>query len=1352
MPTPKKSSGLPEPTLHVLFALASLAMLATTVYTFYQDQFGREFPKYQELSRQVELDRLNAEKNKIWEEAKDPEVEAKDKELREDIKKAQAKLDSKKGEIDTLTAERRKIEDDLSIATTSLNAAKADYDQYKSDFDRGLKTKGDLIKQEALIAERATKQYDLKTKQDDADNKLAGLKGELALYQREQDALYSSAKDLRTKIRKTAGSPAINALKEGPGINFIDPLYPIKHLQLPNLKWSVFFADTLRDDRCITCHVSIDNPDPLYTDIGDARYTDEKDPHTGRNKKVLRSHPRLDLFVGANSKHPANKFGCTICHGGQPSALNFTRAAHSPQNAEQQNYWRAKYDWQPFESWDGKMLPLQHVEASCAKCHKGTDDVPEAAKLNEARHLFRDKGCVNCHMGNTGGSDTKWVGRVAPDLRRIGEKTNLDWARVWIENPWDFRPSTKMPRFFGLENRQDLKVDSGSNHYARDSVETEAIAEYIFMASQLREGTLTPPKEGNAEDGRKLYASVGCIGCHSTHDAGEKDKFELNQHGPDLSRIGEKVSAAWLYNWLKNPRHYWAETKMPNLRLSDDEAANLTSYLMSTMKSKEPLRKPEAYPTDTFETIIISKMEGTVPDIEVLKQRLKDPLAMVETALKSKVKYGTHRNDKGIDERFDTGDGEWTDEQIAKIKEVINNKPDKDRAAKLFLAGEMLIQHHGCYGCHNIQGWTYAPLTGVNLNGEADKDLDKFDFGHAGHDHSIPETKWDWFFAKVSRPRVFDRDKEDLIKPFDRLRMPWFGYRDKKDVVASEADSGENDNHARKYAPENNHDKSSPSPFVNGKHEVELLVTYLLSLTNEPIPGEMQRQPTAKDIALDHGRRVVRELNCTGCHTASVGSAATFNETRATLPLLAFIAMETPKAKAFIRSNSTNGIYCDEDLVSLDFVTNDVTMKGFLNIQRGTYLTPVTLPILFGEATTRTGANMPLEKLDFRLETKKKDGTWKSVTELITLDDYKKLTELFYEPKFDEKGARDYADATAGYNMLSKRYCDPKAFERVAGSAMLNLSSFKTDELKAERKFYEPFMLKVRLTRGEGRVMERLVDIEKDYFKNDNATFQNVPPTLSFEGGKIQPDWAYQFLHNVRPLRVGLNIRMPSFWTDGPYSAYKTIYPAGRLSAVDPAKREKGVKGEPLPGPDAVKVADVPDDAQQAVDFFVADAREKSYGGQPVLLDGDAEKKLYELGKKYVTELPPDDKNPGRIGKGCINCHSVGNFTQPTPKMAPNLANVKRRLKEDWVRRFINFPPSLYPWTNMPGNFIATWDYNHDFTSKTRGVMDEAKLAEEAQKLNAVKFFLMHSGDGELGSDIPPVPVAPPTTTATPPK
>ena len=1402
----KKSSGRSESSLHIMFAVGSIMLLATTAYVFYQDHFGREFPQYQEMYRKFDLKRLSDQRKKANDEVLSAEFAAKTKEYDASIEKNKAALNAQKPRVDSLHKEAQAFDNQLAAVTTQLNAMKSKYDELKSQVDSGLeKNKNLLIERDALIAAKAAEQYKLKEQRDQKLAEASAIEEGLAKAKREEDAQFTTLNDYRSKMAKIKGDPLINTMLDLPGFDFVAPRDKIEQVILNNLKWSVFFADAARVDRCVSCHKGIDNPDAAFADLGKETTTyDAKGVPTvvvyEKDKKVLKSHPRLDLFVGANSKHPYKKFGCTICHGGQPLATKFSAAAHSPKDKDQANYWRAQYEWESNENWDAKMLPLQHTEASCAKCHKAVDEVPEAAKLNEGRHLFRDRGCVNCHFGTTGGPDMNWVGRVGPDLRRIGEKVaDINWARTWIENPWDFRPSTKMPRFFGLENHKDKAYEIAVNGkvHARDAVEAEAISNYLFMTSQLRETTPPPPKKGDVEEGRKLYAAVGCVGCHMTHEAADKDKFEYNQHGPDLSRIGEKVTAGWLYQWVKNPRHYWAETKMPNLRLSDDEAANLTSFLMSTMKPAKPsVRALEPHPSEAFDKIVIEKLASTTPE-DVIRERLKDPIVMVENALKLKVKYATKLDQKGESKRYDTGDGEWTETQISKLKDVLAKQKDPARAAKVFYTGETLIQHHGCYSCHNIQGWTYAPLTCVNLSGEADKDLDKFDFGKAGHDHSIAETKWDWFFAKISRPRVFDRDKEELIKPFDRLRMPWFGYVDKNNddappemVHESKGGAEKEDEHSghassfKKYAPENNLDKSSKQ--VLGKHEVERLVTYLMSLTNEVIPADMQRQPTPQDVALDHGRRVIRELNCTGCHMASIGSSVT-KDGPVTLPLAAFVATKNPKSFGFLNeAGAGNGIYADDDLLSMDYTSGDTSMKEFLNVKRGTYLNEVAVPILLENFKIRNSPLSDWENVNFKFEKKSKGEGWKAYGELVTEAEFLKMTELLYEPKYtadslkaiwpnlseddfgnaeghsgklavtigqkygltldqamkkiSEKGKRDYADAKKGYSDLAKQFVDVAAYERMAGTDALKLPDLKVEELKGKRKYYEPVDIKVRLTRGEGRIMPHIIAVEKELYKNDTATQQQAPPSLGFEGGKVQPDWLYQFLHNVKPLRVGLNVRMPSFWTDGPYSGYKTIYPAGRLSAVDAGKRDKGNGGEPLPGPDATKVTDVPDDAQQVADYFIADSGEKSYGNQPLILDA-AQKDLYELGKRYVTEQPPDlnDKTTAsRIGIGCYNCHSVGNFVQPVPKYAPNLANVKRRLKEDWLRRFLTYPPSIYPWTSMLNNFVSWTDYNHDLSDPTRGIGDDAKLKDQSKKMDAVRFFLLHTGDAEFGGDVKP--------------
>src|SRR5262249_28187757 len=78
-------------------------------------------------------------------------------------------------------------------------------------------------------------------------------------------------------------------------------------------------------------------------------------PLTEGEVAMYSCHPRLELFVDANSPHPAEKFGCTICHGGQGSATDFNLASHTPGDAQQKHQWEKNYAWESNHFWDFPM-------------------------------------------------------------------------------------------------------------------------------------------------------------------------------------------------------------------------------------------------------------------------------------------------------------------------------------------------------------------------------------------------------------------------------------------------------------------------------------------------------------------------------------------------------------------------------------------------------------------------------------------------------------------------------------------------------------------------------------------------------------------------------------------------------------------------------------------------------------------------------------------------------------------------------------------------------------------------------------------------------------------------------------
>ena len=55
---------------------------------------------------------------------------------------------------------------------------------------------------------------------------------------------------------------------------------------------------------------------------------------------------------------------------------------------------------------------------------------------------------------------------------------------------------------------------------------------------------------------------------------------------PALTSVGNRLTPAWMYKWLKDPDALRPAKIMPNFSLKDDEARDLTAFLM-TLKAKQ---------------------------------------------------------------------------------------------------------------------------------------------------------------------------------------------------------------------------------------------------------------------------------------------------------------------------------------------------------------------------------------------------------------------------------------------------------------------------------------------------------------------------------------------------------------------------------------------------------------------------------------------------------------------------------------------------------------------------------------------------------------------------------------------
>jgi len=196
--------------------------------------------------------------------------------------------------------------------------------------------------------------------------------------------------------------------------------------------------------------------------------------------------------------------------------------------------------------------------------------------------------------------------KVGPNLKDIRLKLNRNWIPVWLKKPSAFRATTKMPDFrFNDEQIQ-------------------AISAYLWQSALV--DPLPKHKLGSAGHGKELLDTRGCLACHSI---GEGDQLQGGTFAANLTRVGEKDNYDYLVRWVHNarertrpycpyekkdigPEDYKKKglpyvfdldhskcpndghelqvqnmTVMPSLRLSEQDAEDIATFLMM-LKKQEP--------------------------------------------------------------------------------------------------------------------------------------------------------------------------------------------------------------------------------------------------------------------------------------------------------------------------------------------------------------------------------------------------------------------------------------------------------------------------------------------------------------------------------------------------------------------------------------------------------------------------------------------------------------------------------------------------------------------------------------------------------------------------------------------
>ena len=735
------------PKLNLWFLVSSVLFFASMVWMVLDDH-RRPWKEYQREFRRIEIAQIESEKAVI-EEAGALKTE---KELTAAVEAALRTVASRSAELAEARENARLARGALWSATEAAKKAKSQYNWDRWGIEGQRVGEGEpelgadkISAVELRVNEALGFQEERQRVYDEAEARVSALTAELDQAEAELSAGARDLEQIRQRLEGLAPTdPAVRVANivrdEIPGLDFIGPHLTVNKVVLEDLTFELNFTKKKRIDMCHTCHVGIDR----------AGFEDQAQPYT--------THPRLDLYVTSASPHPLKDVGCTICHRGAGEALDFVRSDHRPNDKQQRERWEEEHHWHKQHHWDYPMLAGDFVEASCVQCHKTSMDLlaDDAPRVTEGYRLVERYGCYACHKIDWFPTER----RPGPSLKNIAAKASPEWIASWISDPKAFRPTTWMPQMFYLENYGADEVVVKSEYGKRRDIlgqewndaSIAAIAAFVLDRAPLQELPAIPV-EGDGHRGREVMRLVGCFACHNTapypgeeppEDERARDltqeRRDTNEHGPNLRGIATKVRPEWLYAWIQNPSAMWSETLMPDLRLSEQDTADIVAYVMED---------PDGIFTDV--------PDGWEPKrIDMPEDQMREVLA--ELARWYYARDGRATNER----RLEGGDPErpWNDLEALKVA-----------------VGERIVGNQGCFSCHEISGMEDVMPIGTELTSWGSKTVDRLDFGFGATLFELdPEYREGWLMQKLHAPRSYDQQK--VKNPTEKLRMPYFAFTD----------------------------------------------------------------------------------------------------------------------------------------------------------------------------------------------------------------------------------------------------------------------------------------------------------------------------------------------------------------------------------------------------------------------------------------------------------------------------------------------------------------------------------------------------------------------------------------------
>jgi cytochrome c551/c552 len=568
--------------------------------------------------------------------------------------------------------------------------------------------------------------------------------------------------------------------------------------------------------------------------------------------------------------------------------------------------------------------------ASPAAPGKGDDAADENA-TSDTPSTKPHLGAESHKLATILGADDATPGpfrKVGPSLRYLAQKVDLHFLFSWIKDPTDFRPSTKMPRFFGLYDHlvpeplidektgkpklgADGKVVLGMSMGRVKSeqfepVEIRAISEYLLANSERQPFDFVEFVAGAAppsvERGKQLFEVRGCLACHEhkdfpnahkpfasvatapTQDDGATQEAPAESHavdhgaestvqhtqGPDLSRIGAKLRRHGDAGDDRGERWLYSWVREPNRY----HARTVMPNTFLDHKTFWEQADDGGNPTDSARdiTAYLLKSQGWEgQEVPKLVDSDLDELAALYLAAAYSKRQANDILANGIDPKQAQ---EIKGDEALLVRDGEDASHDELRRKKLLYVGRRTISRLGCSGCHDIPGFEDAKPIGTGLADWGRKETSKLAF------EMIAE------YLNVRPPAAAHGNGADAANHG--------GHEAGEHGVSINDMDGDTGffvesllHHQRegflwqKLREPRSYDymKTENKPYIDrlrmpkfnfSQAEIEAVMTFVLGLVAEPPAAKYLYQPTPRRKAIVEGEQLLTKYNCVGCHTVKM--------------------------------------------------------------------------------------------------------------------------------------------------------------------------------------------------------------------------------------------------------------------------------------------------------------------------------------------------------------------------------------------------------------------------------------------------------------------------------------------------